>query len=85
MWELEQVYKGVAAGTGKTIAVKRAQEGSKQGAKEFKNEIELLSRVHHNNLVNLIGFCFDTSEQMLVYEFMPNGTLTDWLRGKSTY
>jgi len=84
VWELEQVYKGVAAGTGATIAVKRAQEGSKQGATEFKNEIELLSRVHHNNLVNLVGFCFDKSEQMLVYELMPNGTLTDWLRGKST-
>lgn len=77
-----KVYKGIQAGTGTTVAVKRAQEGSKQGAQEFKNEIELLSRVHHNNLVGLVGFCFEKSEQMLVYEYMPNGTLTDWLRGK---
>ena len=54
MW-LRQVYKGIQAGTGLTVAVKRAQEGSKQGAAEFKNEIELLSRVHHNNLVGLVG------------------------------
>ena len=78
----EQVYKGIQGGTGLTVAVKRAQEGSKQGATEFKNEIELLSRVHHNNLVQLVGFCYEKQEQMLVYEYVPNGTLTDWLRGK---
>ncbi|KAG0563566.1 hypothetical protein KC19_8G041600 [Ceratodon purpureus] len=76
-----KVYKGVMAGTGAVLAVKRAQEGSKQGAQEFKNEIELLSRVHHNNLVGLVGFCYEKAEQMLVYEYMPNGSLTDWLRG----
>jgi len=76
------VYKGIQAGTGAMLAVKRAQEGSKQGAPEFKKEIEVLSRVHHNNLVGLVGFCFEKSEQMLVYEYMPNGTLTDWLRGE---
>uniref|UniRef100_A0A7I4BQM7 non-specific serine/threonine protein kinase n=1 Tax=Physcomitrium patens TaxID=3218 RepID=A0A7I4BQM7_PHYPA len=76
-----KVYKGVMAETGVILAVKRAQEGSKQGADEFKNEIELLSRVHHNNLVGLVGFCYDKAEQMLVYEFVPNGSLTDWLRG----
>jgi len=77
-----QVYKGIQAGTGAMLAVKRAQEGSKQGAAEFKKEIEILSRVHHNNLVGLVGFCYEKSEQMLVYEYMPNGTLTDWLRGE---
>ncbi|KAG0553800.1 hypothetical protein KC19_12G040100 [Ceratodon purpureus] len=76
-----KVYKGIQAGTGATVAVKRAQEGSKQGAQEFKNEIELLSRVHHNNLVGLVGFCFEKAEQMLVYEYLPNGTLSEWLRG----
>jgi serine/threonine protein kinase len=77
-----QVYKGIEAGTGVIVAVKRAQEGSKQGAQEFKNEIELLSRVHHNNLVGLVGFCFEKAEQMLVYEYLPNGTLSEWLRGE---
>ncbi|KAG0622381.1 hypothetical protein M758_3G093100 [Ceratodon purpureus] len=76
-----KVYKGIQAGTGIIVAVKRAQEGSKQGAAEFKNEIELLSRVHHNNLVALVGFCYEEGEQVLVYEYVPNGTLTDWLRG----
>ena len=52
-----------------------------QGSREFKNEIELLSRVHHKNLMNLVGFCFDQGEQMLVYEFIPNGTLMDSLSG----
>jgi serine/threonine protein kinase len=76
------VYKGIVAGTGELVAVKRAQEGSIQGAQEFKNEIELLSRVHHRNLVSLVGFCYEQGEQMLIYEFMPNGTVTEWLRGE---
>ena len=50
-----------------------------QGAVEFKTEIELLSRVHHKNLVGLVGFCFEKGEQMLVYEHIPNGTLMDSL------
>jgi serine/threonine protein kinase len=64
------------------VAVKRAQKESMQGAHEFKTEIEILSRVHHRNLVNLVGFCYEQGEQMLVYEFMVNGTLRDWLLGK---
>jgi len=75
-----QVYKGFLA-NGQIVAIKRSQEGSLQGSREFKNEIELLSRVHHKNLVNLVGFCFDQGEQMLVYEFIPNGTLMDSLSG----
>jgi serine/threonine protein kinase len=54
-----------------------------QGAQEFKNEIELLSRVHHKNLVGLIGFCYEQGEQMLVYEYISNGTLRDNLVGMS--
>lgn len=83
-WDfLGQVYKGIVPGTGQKIAVKRAQEDSLQGAQEFKNEIELLSRVHHRNLVGLVGFCYENGEQMLVYEFMSGGTLTQLLRGKN--
>ena len=52
-----------------------------QGGLEFKTEIELLSRVHHKNLVALVGFCFEQGEQMLVYEYMPNGTLRESLAG----
>jgi serine/threonine protein kinase len=75
-----QVYRGVLP-TGELIAIKRAQQGSMQGGLEFKTEIELLSRVHHKNVVSLIGFCFDRGEQMLVYEFVPNGSLMESLSG----
>ncbi|KAH7837830.1 hypothetical protein Vadar_018522 [Vaccinium darrowii] len=77
-----KVYKGTLA-DGTVVAIKRAQEGSLQGEKEFLTEIELLSRLHHRNLVSLLGYCDEESEQMLVYEFMPNGTLRDHLSGKS--
>ncbi|CAL0300920.1 unnamed protein product [Lupinus luteus] len=77
-----QVYQGVLP-TGELVAIKRAAKQSMQGAAEFKTEIELLSRVHHKNLVSLVGFCFEKGEQMLVYEYIPNGTLMDSLTGKS--
>ncbi|XP_011028449.1 PREDICTED: probable leucine-rich repeat receptor-like protein kinase At5g49770 isoform X3 [Populus euphratica] len=76
------VYRGVLP-TGELIAIKRAQQGSMQGGLEFKTEIELLSRVHHKNVVSLLGFCFDRGEQMLVYEFVPNGSLMESLSGKT--
>ncbi|XP_073139436.1 leucine-rich repeat receptor protein kinase HPCA1-like isoform X2 [Henckelia pumila] len=77
-----KVYRGNLS-NGKLVAIKRAQIGSMQGALEFKTEIELLSRVHHKNVVSLIGFCFDQGEQMLVYEYIANGTLKDSISGKS--
>uniref|UniRef100_A0A2N9F2B8 non-specific serine/threonine protein kinase n=1 Tax=Fagus sylvatica TaxID=28930 RepID=A0A2N9F2B8_FAGSY len=77
-----KVYKGVLA-DGTVVAIKRAQEGSLQGETEFLTEIELLSRVHHRNLVSLIGYCDEESEQMLIYEFMSNGSLRDHLSAKS--
>ncbi|KAL3753229.1 hypothetical protein ACJRO7_000600 [Eucalyptus globulus] len=78
-----RVYKGMLP-DGQVLAVKRAQQGSMQGAHEFKTEIELLSRVHHKNLVGLFGFCYEQGEQMLVYEYMPNGTLRESLSGKTS-
>ncbi|KAF5738437.1 leucine-rich repeat receptor-like protein kinase [Tripterygium wilfordii] len=77
-----KVYRGMLS-DGQIVAIKRAQQGSMQGGLEFKTEIELLSRVHHKNLVGLVGFCFEQGEQMLVYEFMPNGTIRDSLSGRS--
>ena len=56
-----------------------------QGGLEFKTEIELLSRVHHKNLVSLLGFCLEQGEQMLIYEYVPNGTLKDTLSGTHVY
>ncbi|XP_010930348.3 leucine-rich repeat receptor protein kinase HPCA1 [Elaeis guineensis] len=77
-----KVYRGILT-DGQLVAVKRAQQGSMQGGLEFNTEIELLSRVHHKNLVTLVGFCFDQGEQILVYEYVPNGTLKESLSGKS--
>ncbi|KAK9920195.1 hypothetical protein M0R45_028754 [Rubus argutus] len=76
-----RVYKGILSDE-TIVAIKRAEEGSLQGEKEFLTEIELLSRLHHRNLVSLVGYCEEEEEQMLVYEFMPNGTLRDWLSDK---
>ncbi|KAM7496342.1 hypothetical protein LguiA_020756 [Lonicera macranthoides] len=77
-----KVYKGIIA-DGTIVAIKRVAEGSLQGEREFLTEIELLSRLHHRNLVSLIGYCDEEGEQMLVYEFIPNGTLRNHLSGKS--
>ncbi|KAG5549930.1 hypothetical protein RHGRI_015036 [Rhododendron griersonianum] len=77
-----KVYRGILP-NGQLVAVKRAQSRSMQGGHEFKTEIELLSRVHHKNVVSLVGFCFEQGEQMLVYEYIPNGTLKESLSGKS--
>ncbi|KAJ6365852.1 hypothetical protein OIU76_030601 [Salix suchowensis] len=77
-----KVYRGILSGNS-IVAIKRAEEGSLQGQKEFLTEIKLLSRLHHINLVSLVGYCEEKEEQMLVYEFMPNGTLRDWLSDKA--
>lgn len=76
------VYRGTLPNK-QLVAIKRAQLRSTQGGLEFKTEIELLSRVHHKNVVGLVGFCFDEGEQMLVYEYVVNGTLKDSLSGRS--
>lgn len=77
-----KVYKGILWDN-TMVAIKRAEEGSLQGEKEFLTEIEILSRLHHRNLVSLLGYCDEEKEQMLVYEFVPRGTLRDWLNAKS--
>lgn len=61
-----KVYKGILA-DGTIVAIKRAQVGSLQGEKEFLTEIELLSRLHHRNLVSLIGYCDEEEEQVSQY------------------
>jgi serine/threonine protein kinase len=68
------VYKGTLV-DGTRVAIKRAERESMQDVVEFKNEIELLSRVYHRNLLSLIGFCYEQWEQMLVYEYVSSGTL----------
>lgn len=58
-----KVYKGMLSDN-KIVAIKRAKEGSLQGEKEFLTEIELLSRLHHRNLVSLVGYCEEEGEQV---------------------
>lgn len=60
-----KVYKGILA-DGMVVAIKRAQAGSLQGEREFLTEIQLLSRLHHRNLVSLIGYCDEEGEQVLL-------------------
>lgn len=57
------VYKGILSDN-TIVAIKRAREGSLQGEKEFLTEIEMLSRLHHRNLVSLIGYCDEEVEQV---------------------
>ncbi|XWS43636.1 hypothetical protein CRYUN_Cryun16bG0120800 [Craigia yunnanensis] len=66
---------------GKEIAVKVLASNSFQGKREFTNEVSLLSRIHHRNLVQLLGYCQEDGRSMLVYEFMHNGTLKEHLYG----
>ncbi|KAK7272464.1 hypothetical protein RJT34_29072 [Clitoria ternatea] len=65
--------------TGETVAVKVLATNSKQGEKEFHTEVMLLGRLHHRNLVNLVGYCAEKGQHMLVYVYMSKGSLASHL------
>ncbi|KAM0032301.1 putative protein kinase RLK-Pelle-CrRLK1L-1 family [Helianthus debilis subsp. tardiflorus] len=73
-----KVYKGTLP-SGKTVAVKRAEKGHGQGRPEFVTEIMVLSKIRHQHLVSLIGYCEEKSEIILVYEYMEKGNLQEHL------
>ncbi|KAI4322839.1 hypothetical protein L6164_022495 [Bauhinia variegata] len=72
------VYKAQMS-TGETVAVKVLATNSKQGEKEFHTEVMLLGRLHHRNLVNLVGYCAEKGQNMLVYVYMSKGNLASHL------
>ncbi|KAG1347273.1 putative Calcium/calmodulin-regulated receptor-like kinase 1 [Cocos nucifera] len=75
------VYKARMS-TGETVAVKVLSATSKQGEKEFHAEVMLLGRSYHRNLINLLGYCADEGQHMLVYVYMSNGTVASHLHGE---
>ena len=77
------VHKGTLP-NGQEIAVKRLTKGSGQGDLEFKNEVSLLTRLQHRNLVKLLGFCNEGDEEILIYEFVPNSSLDHFIFGKAS-
>jgi serine/threonine protein kinase len=78
------VYYGQMA-DGTHVAVKMLSASSSQGPKEFQTEAELLMTVYHRNLASFVGYCDDGNNMALIYEYMANGNLKDYLSEKSSH
>ncbi|KAL1834895.1 hypothetical protein ACET3Z_004546 [Daucus carota] len=74
-----RVYRGKISKIGEVVAIKQLDRNGLQGNREFLVEVLMLSLLHHQNLVNLIGYCADGEQRLLVYEYMPLGSLEDHL------
>ncbi|XP_027079237.1 G-type lectin S-receptor-like serine/threonine-protein kinase LECRK3 [Coffea arabica] len=70
------VYKGILPNSKKIVAVKKLEKRLAEGGeREFQNEISVIGKTHHRNLVQLLGYCLDGAKRLLVYEYMRNGSL----------
>ncbi|CAL5438510.1 unnamed protein product [Camellia sinensis] len=79
------VYRGFLKELNSYVAVKRVSKESKQGIKEYASEVKIINRLRHRNLVQLLGWCHEERELLLVYEFMPNGSLDSHMFKDNTF
>ncbi|GAY63927.1 proline-rich receptor-like protein kinase PERK9 [Citrus sinensis] len=75
------VYKGYLP-DGREVAIKQLKIGGGQGEREFKAEVEIISRIHHRHLVSLVGYCISDDRRLLIYDYVPNNTLYFHLHGE---
>lgn len=83
-WVDEKTLTPTKVGTGMVVAIKKLNTESMQGLEEWQAEVNFLGRLSHPNLVKLLGYCWEDKELLLVYEFMPKGSLENHLFRRST-
>ncbi|XP_030462033.2 L-type lectin-domain containing receptor kinase IX.1-like [Syzygium oleosum] len=80
-----RVYEGYLTSMNASVAIKKISPGSRQGIKEYATEVKTISRLRHRNLVQLIGWCHEKKQLLLIYEFMSNGSLDSHLFKEQTF